>query len=385
MVVSPFRESRSPATRVAAILLAIKIAPGFFVTAAAGEALSASAERYASCIEQEATTSARAHVRDPEVLGSAVPDKALSILVNIDVGKTCGPLLDEALRSENGDGARAGVRGYRAADAAIRAALAESPPPPHLPTPGNADYAHGEKLNNGAWKYLSLECQALLDWDKYAVPASCNQEVRKANRLDKEDSDQKSDNLLETPSVRYCLGLRSLDEVESGPPQSAGGNPFDDVYDEVFGEKGKIRAAEEKAKLDAALDDQSGKLTNCVARIRAAGGLVFIDPKHEMARVNRIPEVKQASDQYAKCTTDRAIEFARVSNESAETIARAALGGCSALREQYLAALARGLGIVMTPEIAAQEEKEVTGALIGNVIVARAATAGRVGDGSSGK
>jgi hypothetical protein len=85
LVVSPFRGSRSPVVSVAAILLSIKIAPGLFVTAAEGEALSASAERYATCVEQEATSSARAHVRDPEVLGSAVPEKALSILVNNDL------------------------------------------------------------------------------------------------------------------------------------------------------------------------------------------------------------------------------------------------------------------------------------------------------------
>jgi hypothetical protein len=343
------------------LLLSIKVAPGLFVTAAAGEALSASAERYATCVEQEATGSARAHVRDPEVLGSAVPKKALSILVNNDLGKTCGPLLDEALRSENGDGGRAVERGDLATKAAIDATLAESPPPPHLPVPGIDDYAHGEKLDNGAWEYLSIECQALLDWIKYAVPASCNQEVLKANRLEKEKYDRSIEHLLETPNVRYCLGLRSLGE--SGPPPGATGDPFAALIAE---------GEEDQRKLQAALDDQSGKLDNCLTRIRAAGGLVFIDPSYEMARVNRIPEVKQASDQYAKCTTDRAVEFARVSNEPAETIARAALGGCSVLREQYLAALARGLGIVMTREIAAQEEKETTGALIGHVITARA-------------
>ena len=124
LVVSRLRVPRSPALSVAAVLLSIKVAPGLFVTAAAGETLSAPAERYASCLEEAVTGSARAHVRDPEVLGSAVPKKALSILVNNDLAKTCGPLLDEALRSENGDGARALERGDLATKAAIDATLA---------------------------------------------------------------------------------------------------------------------------------------------------------------------------------------------------------------------------------------------------------------------
>ena len=250
---------------------------------------------------------------------------------------------------------------------AIRVALAEAPPPPHPSAPGINDYEHGEKLNNGAWKYLSIECQALLDWDKYAVPKSCSEDARRANRLYAEDMRRKDADLLEMPTVRYCLGLRSLEEIGDEPlPSSKTGNPFD-----AFVEASK----QEYQKLEAALDDKSGALDNCLSRIRAAGGLVFVDPAREIARVNRIPDVKQASDQYAKCTTDRAIDFARASKEPAEVIVRAALGGCSAIREQYLAALALGIGIIMTREIAAQEEKEITGALIGDVIEARATNA----------
>ena len=70
--------------------------------------------------------------------------------------------------------------------------------------------------------------------------------------------------------------------------------------------------------------------------------------------------------------------MARVSEEPAETIARAALGGCALLRQQYLAVVAQELDIVMTPERAAEEEKETTGALVGHVIAARAAAAGRI-------
>jgi len=238
----PFRGSRSPVVSVAAILLSIKIAPGLFVTAAAGEALSASAERYATCVEQEATGSARARVRDPEVLGSAVPEKALSVLVDSDVVKICGPLVSKALSSEGVDGVIAMERGYDATKAAISSALTESPPPPHPPASGSDDYVHGEKLENGAWEYLSIECKALLDRNKYAAPASCNEEVRRANRLYKEESDRKSAQLLENPTVRYCLGLRSLEEVESGPSQNAKGNLFDALAEEAEEDNRKLQA-----------------------------------------------------------------------------------------------------------------------------------------------
>jgi hypothetical protein len=69
-----------------------------------------------------------------------------------------------------------------------------------------------------------------------------------------------------------------------------------------------------------------------------------------------------------------------VSEEPAETIAGAALGGCALLRQQYLADVARELRIIMTPERAAEEEKETTEALVGHVIAARAAAAGRSGE-----
>jgi hypothetical protein len=61
----------------------------------------------------------------------------------------------------------------------------------------------------------------------------------------------------------------------------------------------------------------------------AAGGLVTIDPVGEMERINRIPTVQDASKQYRDCVIGRAVQMARVSEESAEPIARAALGGCA--------------------------------------------------------
>src|SRR5271167_204640 len=91
---------RSLVSSVAATLISASIAPGVFVTAAASEALAPAAEQYAICVEQEATSSARAHVRDPEVLGSSLPEKTLSLLVNNYVAKTCTPLLENALHSE---------------------------------------------------------------------------------------------------------------------------------------------------------------------------------------------------------------------------------------------------------------------------------------------
>ncbi|MGB7973811.1 MAG: hypothetical protein WCF81_05560 [Roseiarcus sp.] len=130
---------------------------------------------------------------------------------------------------------------------------------------------------------------------------------------------------------------------------------------------------------DALARDANG-LNACVARVRAAGGLMTIDPLREMERVNKIPWVQDASKQYGDCAVGRAEEMARTSKEAAETIARAALGVCSLSRQQYLVALARALDVPLTPQIAAQEEKETIGALIGRIIAARAAAAGRSGE-----
>ena len=52
-------------------------------------------------------------------------------------------------------------------------------------------------------------------------------------------------------------------------------------------------------------------------RVRVAGGLFFVDPAREMARVYQITEVKDASDQYDKCALDRATAMARASGEPA--------------------------------------------------------------------
>ena len=109
---------------------------------------------------------------------------------------------------------------------------------------------------------MSAECQALLDWEKYAVPKSCSEDARRANR----DMMRKDAELLEMPSVRYCLGLRSLEEIGDEPlPSSKTGNPFD-----AFVEASK----QEHQKLEAALDDKSGALDNCISRIRAADAVV---------------------------------------------------------------------------------------------------------------
>ena len=137
--------------------------------------------------------------------------------------------------------------------------------------------------------------------------------------------------------------------------------------------------------LKDALDRDSDGLNACVARVRAAGGLIAVDAVGEMARVNKIPAVQDPSKQYSDCTLGRAVQMARMSNEPAETIAHAALGGCALARMPYLGVLARALGIILTPERAAQEEKETSGALIGHVIAARAAAAGRTGEDAAHK
>ena len=96
--------------------------------------------------------------------------------------------------------------------------------------------------------------------------------------------------------------------------------------------------------------------------MRAACGssrrLVALDPVGEMERISRNPAVQDASKQYSDCVIGRAVQMAQVSAEPAETIARAALGGCALLRQQYLAVVARELDTVMTPERAAEEEEE---------------------------
>ena len=77
--------------------------------------------------------------------------------------------------AQGDDFAPAAVRGSNAVEAAASATLAESPPPPHPSVPGSDDYAHGDELmkelDQGAWPFLSTECQALYDWQK-GLPAS---------------------------------------------------------------------------------------------------------------------------------------------------------------------------------------------------------------------
>ena len=68
--------------------------------------------------------------------------------------------------------------------------------------------------------------------------------------------------------------------------------------------------------------------------------------------------MQDASKQYSDCAIGRAVQMARVSEEPAETIARAALGGCALLRQQYLAVVAQELGIIMTPERAETQRKK---------------------------
>lgn len=353
---------------------------------AAEDLLSPAAERYVVCVKTEATASAKRHVRDSEVISSSVPEKALLEIVNPEIGKACGDLVDEAMKSPNYDGARAMEQGYHATKSAIEAALVASPPPQHAAAPGSDDYAHGVDLAPGVQEYLSVECRALMEWQleppAFRVPRSCVSAAAEAEKKEKAESDRKEAQLLEIPSVRYCLGLKSIEErLENtrNAVAAAKSNPFDDLDSDMRED------ATELAKLKTSLDDKSDKLEKCVDRIKAAGGLAFFDPTYAIAQANRVPQVKQASAEYAKCTMDRATEFARVSTEPAETIVRAAMGGCSILRQQYLGVLAQRLGIAMTREIAAQEERDTSGALIGHVIATRANLTGQTKEPAAGQ
>lgn len=139
--------------------------------------------------------------------------------------------------------------------------LAERPPPPHPRVPGSNDYAHGDELvkelDQGAWPFLSTERQALYDWQK-GLRASCMDDVRNANRRRNEDDAQKRASLLAAPGIRFCLGLRPLEEADSGrTPQGAPENLVDELYAE--GER-----EDEDQKLQAALDDASGDLAHLI-------------------------------------------------------------------------------------------------------------------------
>jgi hypothetical protein len=347
--------------------IVVALAAGFGATGA-WSAQSLSVEQYVGCAEEVASESAKRHIGDAAVVRSPFPGKVLREFAYDDVFKACRPQY-EAL-----DSSQVGEPSIRADDAiktAIGKALAEGPKRTEPPQAGSDDYDHGEKLAPGAILWLSPECKALLN-DDFVAPASCSEAVREANSRQNADELAKTERLANLPVIQYCMGLKRT------APKNPN-DPFEGVDDNV--------RRENEARLRLKNMETAGweELNACAARVRSAGGLVFLDPVDEIARVNQIPEVKDASDQYSKCTLERAIEFARVSNEPAEIIARAALGGCGLLRQQYLTVLARVLGIVMTSEIAAQEEKETTGALIGHIIAARAASAQGDGGGAAGK
>jgi hypothetical protein len=247
---------------------------------------------------------------------------------------------------------------------------------------------------------LSIECQSLLDWGKYAVPASCAEDARAANRRQKANEQARDGEAAETPSIRYCLGLyetipektesavnealqriQAMDDEEYsrlmlcslrvrwarlpivqyclGLKRAATKNPNDPFAPGIDDMDRELEAMRRLREMGA---DDWAKVGACGKRVEAAGGLVAIDPVGEM--------------EYSDCVVGRAVQMAHLSEEPAETIARAALGGCALLRQQYLAVVARELDIVMTPERAAEEEKETTGALVGHVIAARAAQKG---------
>ncbi len=409
-----------PALATAGIQLALILPAGLCLTSAASAGQLSPADKYVECVERAASESASRHVGDPVVARSTVPAKVLSILAGEDVLRACGSLADAA---DDDDITKARSGAYDATQAAINKVLSDSPPPLHPPTPGSDDYSYSEKLEPGAWERLSIECRALLDWGKYAAPASCVEDAREANRVYKDQEQAKEKTIAALPSAQYCLGLEydtmpgktmpektesvvneALRRIQAmsdeefrhlsdcslrvrtadspivqyclGLKRAAFKNlksPFDAINDEIL-----IEAAAGE-RLRAMGGDDLAKVGACEKRVEVAGGLVAIDPVGEMERINRIPAVQDAQKQYSDCVIGRAVQMARVSAEPAETIARAALGGCALLRQQYLAVVARELDIVMTPERAAEEEKETTGALVGHVIAARAAQKGAGG------
>lgn len=293
-------------------------------------------------------------------------------------------------------------------------ALVEHPPQRQPPPPGSDDYEHGEKLTeDAAMRSLPPECRALLH--DFVAPASCAEAAREANRREKADEQAKEKTFAALPYVRYCLGLEydtmpekmelivneALARIQAmndeqyrhltdcslrvrwarlpivqhclGLKRTASQNsqdPFQPLDDEI-----RIELAA-RDRLRAMGTDEWAKVSACGKRVEAADGLVALDPVGEMERISRNPAVQDASKQYSDCVIGRAVQMAQVSAEPAETIARAALGGCALLRQQYLAVVARELDTVMTPERAAEEEKETTGALVGQIIAARAAAAG---------
>jgi hypothetical protein len=395
-------------------LMVTKLTTAIFDARAKPPALS----RYLKCVEGAAALEAHAHVRDPEVARSPVPEKILSIYANKRTFELCGDARKEAEKET--DLAATGGGAYDVTTRVIKDTLASDPPQRQPPPPGSDDYVHGEKLDPGAWEHLSIECQALLDWDKYAVPASCAEAVREANRVQKDKEQANVKTLAALPSVQFCLGLKydtTPEKTESVVNEAL--RRIQAMNDEEFGHVtdcslrvrtadspivqyclGLKRAAlknnpkdpfegldddlrvygEAMSRLREMGADDWAKVGACEKHVEAAGGLVAIDPVGEMERINRIPAVQDASKQYSDCAIGRAVQMARVSEEPAETIARAALGGCALLRQQYLAVVARELRIIMTLERAAEEEKETTEALVGHVIAARAAAAGRSGE-----
>ncbi len=413
-----------PKTMLAAIIaslvaaVALTLPAALCLTAAARAGPVSPADQYVECVELAASESASRHVGDVEVARSPVPAKVLFELADDDVLRACGSLADAA---DKDDIVKAQSGRYDAVKAAAEKALADSPPRMQPPVPGNDDYEHGEKLA-APMRSLSTECRALLH--DFVAPASCAEAVRDANSREKADEQAKEKTFAAFPSVQYCLGLKydampgktmpektesavnealrriqaMSDEEHSrltdcalrvrwadspvvqyclGLKRTASQNskdPFQPINDEILIEA----AAGERLRAMGA--DDWAKVGACEKRVEAAGGLVAIDPVGEMERINRTPAVQDASKQYSDCAIGRAVQMARVSEELAETIARAALGGCALLRQQYLAVVAQELSVIMTPERAAEEEKETTGALVGHVIAARAAAAGRSGE-----
>jgi hypothetical protein len=243
LITLPFAAARRAAGRRSASRLGmlLALAAGLSLTAPARAGPLSPADKYVECVKEAASESASRHVGDVEVARSAVPAKVLSELADEDVLRACGSLADAA---DDDDIVKARHGAYDATQAAINKALADSPPPPHPPTPGSDDYSHSEKLEPGAWEHLSIECRALLDWGKYAVPASCAEDAREANRVYKDEEQAKEKTIAALPSVRYCLGL----EYDTMP------------------EKTESVVSEALRRIQAMSDEEFGHVTDCSLR-----------------------------------------------------------------------------------------------------------------------
>ena len=218
------------------------------------------ADEYVECVERATSESASRHVGDMEVARSPVPDKVLGEFASDDIVHACGPQID-ALKGD--DIAEGYSRGYDAKVAVIDQALVEHPPQRQPPPPGSDDYEHGEDLVAGAITLLSPECRALAKFDdgppaRFVVPASCAEAAREANRREKADEQAKEKTFAAFPEVQYCLWLK-----------------YDTMPGKTMPEKTESAVNETLRRIQAMSDEEHSRLTDCALRVRWANSPII--------------------------------------------------------------------------------------------------------------